>query len=262
MENALAVFNIKELENVGKKYTRIYYGNEFCPHLLFRHEEIKRVLEFCYENDKQLTLVTPYLSEGRVEQVGNILEYLKNNNISSELVVNDWGLLFFINTYYKDVFNLELGPLLNKIKKSPIVMNYIDKMSAEGRDMLKTSSCNLAPTWGILNKFNIKRIQFENVLHENKIDSKLPFERSLKYPFVFITTARRCVTSLILQDLENYELTRCGRPCINTNLGLYNKIMGREITLKGNTYYYRNDNLPENINEFSRIIWNFNLTKY
>jgi hypothetical protein len=262
MENAISVNNIEELQCTGKKYTRIYYGNEFCSQMMFGIEEIKQVQEFCNTNNKQLTLVTPYMTEGSIEKVGRVFEYLNDNNGTAyEVVINDWGLMLFVNTYFNGKFDLILGCLLNKIKKSPVVMNFIDKLGEEAREVLKTSSCNLVPIWEIIEKYKIKRIEFENVLQENNIVDKFPFEKSLRYPFVFITTARRCITDFVFQDLKYYELAKCKKSCNQTCVSLYNKIMGRDVILKGSTFFYRNNTIPENIKQYSRIVYNRQLTK-
>lgn len=257
MEYAIQINNLKYLKNLKQEYSRIYYGNEFCPHLGIHFDEVKKVVEFCSTNHKELTLVTPYIIDDNRKVMEAILNYLAEANVKCEIVINDWGLLYYINQMYQKQFDLVLGCLMNKMKKSPVVMNLIDKVSADVRQVLETSSVNLVPTWGILEDLKIKRIEFENALQGNRIEDNMLFERTLRYPYIFITTARKCITNYCVENLPYYDLDECRKSCKGSYLSLYNKIMQRELVLKGNTLFYRNDILPENLeNQFSRLVWN------
>lgn len=256
MENAIIVSNLHELNFVEDKYTRVYFGHEFCPHLMLSLKEVKKIICYCEENKKDLTLVTPYMTEKGMEEIIEVLRYLCENKVKCELVINDWGLLYYINSYYPGIFDLILGRLLNKIKRSPVVMNYIGKLKPEAEAVLRSPSGNLSPSWAIMEKYGIKRVVFDNVLQGNSISENFPFKADLFYPYVFITTARRCITDFVVCGREDYDLNSCSRACFDSELHLYNKIVGRNLILKGSTYYFRNDNLPENIDQFSRIVWN------
>ncbi|WP_455716925.1 hypothetical protein [Anaerosporobacter sp.] len=257
MEYAIQINNIKYLKNVTQEYSRIYYGNEFCPHLGISLGEVKQVVEFCSINHKELTLVTPYIIEDYREAIEAILKYLVEKNVKCEIVINDWGLLYHVNRVYNEQFELVLGCLLNKMKKSPVVMNLIDKVSVDTRQVLETASLNLEPTWDIIEDLKIKRVEFENTLQGNRIENKMPFEKSLRYPYIFITTARKCITNYCVKNLPYYNLVKCSQSCKETYLSLYNRIMQRELVLKGNTLFYKNDILPDNLEkEFSRLVFN------
>lgn len=256
MEHAVHINNLRNLKNVTEEYSRIYYGNEFCPHLGINLGEVKQIIEFCSINHKELTLVTPYIIEEYRETIEAILKYLVEKNIKCEIVINDWGLLYYINKVYHEQFELVLGCLLNKIKKSPVVMNLIDKVSADARQVLETASINLEPTWDIIEDLKIQRVEFENTLQGNRIEKNMPFKKTLRYPYVFISTARKCITNYCINNLPYYDLVKCSQPCNESYISMYNRIMQRDLILKGNTLFYKNDILPHNLEKFSRIVFN------
>lgn len=248
------ISDINSVYRIPKRYSRIYYGHEFCPNLMFTFEDIKKVYDFCEKNGKDLTLVTSFLPGKSFENMVRILDYLKNNRICCEIVINDWGLLYYIDRNYKHSFSLVLGRLLNKLKKSPNIMNVINKINPESRNVFRFPSSNFIHNWEVLKKYGVERVEFENVLQGNCFERGYPFEKSLVYPYVFITTSRRCVSDFVFQEKDIYELNNCKRQCHKYELELYNKTMLRDVILKGNTYYYKNEKLPANIENYSRLV--------
>ena len=259
MEHAIFVTDLESIDMISDNYSRVYFGQEFCHHLMFDLQKVKKAVSICEHKDKKLTLVTPIMTEGKFKELKPILDYLVENCVQCELIINDWGLLYYLNEYYSNEFTLVLGRLLNKVKKSPLVLNIIEKLKKEQQLVLRSTSSNLRPTWDVLKKNKIVRVEFENILQENIIDMEFPFEKSLNYPYVFMTTSRRCMTDFVFQNVTSYNLNSCKKSCKDRQLELYNEVFGKDIILKGNTYYYINEEMPARLDQFSRLVYQFNI---
>lgn len=254
MEYSIMISSLDCFQNNLDKYTRVYFGNEFCPHLQFGLENIKHVVELCKVNKKELTLITSYMTEKSIEGLYDILNYLRLDSKRYEIVANDWGLIYYIKKYFPDSFDIVLGRSLNKIKKTPILSNIFKKLSEDSQLALQKAASNFPAAWELFEKYNIKRAEFENVLQENRFSQGFPLNKTLLYPYVFISNSRRCITDFIFQNKEEYDFNNCKKSCKDVEIYLFNKVMCREVVLKGNTYFYINSKLPSNIEEYSRIV--------
>lgn len=112
--------------------SRIYLGNEFCPNSFPDMQKLNILLNLLTNLGFKLTICYPYLQECHISQVVQIFEaieeYLKKYN-TFEFIVNDWGILKYIQENNINVKCI-LGRLLNKRKKDPrakyLRRNYIN----------------------------------------------------------------------------------------------------------------------------------------
>ncbi len=254
MEYAIMLTSLESFKNVSDKYTRVYYGDAFCPRLQFNLEQIKRLVDNCEVRGKDLTLVTSYMTEENIEKLDEILIYLKKCEKKCEIVVNDWGGIYYLKNEYLGDFDLILGRLLNKIKKSPIISNIYKKLNKDSQTALQTASSNFPASWELYSKYGISKVEFENTIQENRFAKNYPLMKTLIYPYVFISNSRRCFTDYIMKDNQEYDIGSCNKYCESMELNLFNKVMCRDVVLKGSTYYYINTVLPSNLEEYSRIV--------
>ncbi len=254
MEYSVMLSSLEAFENISESYARVYFGNAFCPNLQCNLESIKRLVEKCEVNKKELTLVTSYMTEESMERLDRVLAYLRSCEKKYEIVVNDWGLLYFINSRYFNTFNLILGRLLNKIKKTPLMLNIFEKLNVDSQLALQTASSNFPGVWELYRKYGIRKVEFENILQENRFSKDFPLEKTLLYPYVFISNSRKCITDYIFQAQDEYDIKSCKKCCEDMEINLFNKVMCRDVVLKGCTYFYMNIRLPANVEEYSRII--------
>ena len=99
------------------RFDRLYFGVEFCQHLLATPDEVREAVAFCRERDLGLTLVTAYGTDAFVERVEALLEAVAEGP-SLEILVNDWGVLDLLQTRelpHRPV----LGRLLNRMVRDP-----------------------------------------------------------------------------------------------------------------------------------------------
>ncbi|MEK5258572.1 hypothetical protein MKY75_04860 [Paenibacillus sp. FSL L8-0663] len=275
MEKAMMVDDLRKLTNVENQYQRLYYGQEFCPRTFLTVRELKSVISFCEQHDMKLTLITPYMTDESMNTIVNILKEVSEASIFDELVVNDFGMLYFIENHYPGRFKLILGRLLNKAKKSPSIANYFPKLDDDSKIALQNTAGGFVPNIRFMRKYKISAIQYDNRIQGNKLDIKdnhdlvnnndiddadtdvLPFSRELVYPYVHITTARRCFSSILYSKSSMSEWktsSLCNKSCKTCQTVLYNDVMKKDIILKGNSLYYENAKLPVNLAEYSRII--------
>ena len=120
MELALAVHDVKQLfllenmhddeklsqieqetiqlveQNVAREFqvtkpNRIYFGSEFCQYRIAPLEEVQTAFYAVEEKGLAFTYVTPYVPETGMKMLFPILQWLHEQEATSEVVVNDWG---------------------------------------------------------------------------------------------------------------------------------------------------------------------------
>ncbi|MEF2966629.1 hypothetical protein V3851_12385 [Paenibacillus sp. M1] len=264
MEKAVMVDNLSKLTDESSRYQRLYYGQEFCPQTFLTLKELQSVILFCEKKHIKLTLVTPYMTDESMDVMGHLIKEAYEEPVWDELVINDFGMLYFIHNNYPGRFKLIWGRLLNKTKKSPSILNYYAKLDDESKEALQTTAGEFFPNLAFMRKYQIAGIQFENKLQgnlsakEDNSDFNIPkLARELVYPYVHITTSRRCFSSILYgkTPMSMWKTsTLCNKSCKTCKAVLYNEVMKKDILLKGNSLYYENTDLPANLPEYSRII--------
>lgn len=254
MELAKQIYKISEIDCLEGKYQRIYYGNQFCSHLIPNKEQIKKVYSGCKDKKIELTLVLPYIIEENFSQLIHILDYMYENKMKCELVINDWGLMEYLKNNFENYFQMVLGNLLNKCKKSPAIDNIYHHLNVRQQEVLSSSSASSTIFIDLLKRYGIYRVEFENLMQGNDIKDDFPLEKTLHYPYVFVSTARKCITELVIQDKDYFDIVHCDHSCSNTKLYLKNNVWNKDMILKGNTYFYENKQFPENMETYSRLV--------
>ena len=70
--------------------TRIYFGNEFCEHLIPGIKETSQMLELCKERDIKLSYLTPYVTDFGIKRLLEIFEFLNSLGFKGEVIINDF----------------------------------------------------------------------------------------------------------------------------------------------------------------------------
>lgn len=255
MEKGFYVNEVNELDNKLEQIDYIYYGSEFCINKFVRNKEYDLICKKCLDSNKRLCILTPIIPEAFWNHAISFIDKFASYKQEIEIVVNDLGLLNYINKFYQNKFIVTLGRLLNRVKKAPSILNYFEKLNSDSKEALQTSSCNDEKNLHILYDNNIKNIQYDNIIQKNHITHDNNIEKHLWYPYVQITTARKCIASCLEEDAYFFN-NICNQSCDNTYYQLYNDVIKRKIILCGNTLFYKNAVLPDNYLEFNRIIFN------
>lgn len=233
----------------------IYYGSEFCINKIFYLSRLEQIIEYCKKYDKTLCFMTPLIPEAYLEDFLSIFYHVCESQVKKEIVINDYGLMQLINEKYKGKYILTYGRLLNRIKKNPNIMNFFNKFNEASKVAIQTSAINNQYAFKILKKFGFCNLQYENVVQANHIPSEYHFNKHLLFPHIQVSTSRKCMGTSINSDTF-YLNGLCDHSCEEYTYTLYNKTIKQELKLNGNTIMYVNTDIPKNIEEYSRIVYN------
>lgn len=246
MERTLFISKIENLKYYTPEYKRVYFGNEFCERLIPNKAQLKKVLDFTKEKKIRFTFVTPYVTDEGINKLKTLFSYLSKIDKGIEVIVNSYGVLNIVNQ-----FGLipVLGRLLVKQKKGPRILNLTKNLPSPALRRFKQTNIT-----SIVEKFlkqnNVKRIELDNALQGIDISLK-ELKASIYYPYVYVTTSRFCMTNLCEKSNQRGMLGifPCKKECQKYAFELRNKHMPKTLILKGNTQFFKNDTLPEDLKE-------------
>jgi len=256
MERAIFVSNLNNLRYFDNGFSRIYFGNEFCENLIPSIRDLKYIIDFTLERSLNFTFVTPYVTDNGLKRIRILLEQMVQDRPDSEVVFNDYGTLRVLNKHYSDLTPV-MGRLLNRMKRGPRLMTVIGKLPQTTVEYFQSSNLSVPILLEFLNANNVKRVELDNMLQGiNLILNTM--EASLYVPFGYITTTRLCLTNFCDKpELEEMVgIFPCEKECGKYTFFMDNEIMPVTLIRKGNTIFFRNDSLPENLEKIgvTRIV--------
>ena len=129
---ALFVSRIKNLSNLDRReYSRLYFGNEFCQNLLPSEAAVEKALSEIKDRGLDFTLVTPYVTDSGLSRIQRLLALVSRSLESYEVVVNDLGVLRWINREFgADRPGLLLGRCQTKLKRAPRLVKHREELPA------------------------------------------------------------------------------------------------------------------------------------
>jgi len=258
MEKAIQITSLKNLKYFQKgKYQRIYWGREFCQNLIPTLKDTQKLLKFTKNNRLKFTFVTPFVTERGLKRLSDIFCGLKRSSIECEIVINDWGVLEYLENEFKGYFELSLGRLLVRQQRDPTMKRIIEKQlpvalkSKNGKiriivhklpdkryqEGIKTSYVNSPSLQGFLSKFGIKRVELNNLIQGVHLEG-IKFNKSIYTPFVNISTSRFCPMETRFQKI--YRVNVCKKECQRYYDILRNRSIPKAIYKRGNTIFYKN----------------------
>ena len=224
MEHALFISNPKNLKfHEEGKFRRIYFGNEFCEHLIPNEKQLKHILEWCSEKSLDLSFVTPaFLNDKNIRILAELLEILPK---STEVVFNDYGLLDVISS--KGHIPVQ-GRVLSVVTRDP--------RRITGRDNLEyIRLSNLTPLYQReMIRRGIMRIELDNVRQGYAFKAIESMRTSLYYPFVYCNITKNCIFYNKQENKHECELEP-----------LEASLEGAKIAIKGNVQNYKNSKKPK-----------------
>ena len=259
MEKAIHITKLENLKYFQEnKYQRIYWGAEFCQNLIPGLKDTENILRFTRKNNLKLSLVAPFLTDQGLRKLALILTLLKKNRIcADEIIVNDWGLLNYLNKHFPGCFELVLGRLLVRQQRDPAMKRVLEKQvpfAFKGKDGkiriivhrvpdkryqqgAMSAYINSPLAQKFLSKFGIVRVELNNLIQGINI-AGINFKKSLYTPFVNISTTRFCPMQTKFQRI--YRINVCHQECQGHYDILRNKSMPKAVYKRGNTTFYKN----------------------
>jgi hypothetical protein len=251
IEKALFIDDEKQLEN-SDKFTRIYFGAEFCQNLIPRPAEVKKIIRKIRKGGKNITFMTPFVTNDGLEKVNAVLEYLDKDAAGCEVVFNDWGVFKIIRDNFRNIEPV-MGRLLVKQQKDPMIGAEIFNSRAKSkvfstygnsvcvsirktipaavRRYFRATSADNELTQRYLLDNGIKRMEMDNLPWGMKIKIRKQFGLSMHFPYGYITTTRLC-------GLLNLTYSKCRKECKKYYLELKN-YCSEPVYISGNTVFYK-----------------------
>jgi len=243
----------------GRPFTRLYFGQEFCEHLLPTLQELESALAFARQQGMAFTLVTPYVTDEGIEKVRQLLSYLQEQKQIGEVVFNDWGVLLVLAEEFPEMEPVA-GRIIDKMKRDPRFngRDYEEFFSREGRTMLMTSNITAQSYRQLLSRYGVNRVELDPVLQGFDFDLKpVDLRASVYVPYGFATTGRICfIGSLNRKPEDKFTVFgECRRECqaydqyLQKNLSPIpesvtdGRVAEIELERKGNTIFFANANM-------------------
>lgn len=258
VERALYATKWADLKHYADDFPRVYFGNEFCQRLIPSTEELEQVLDFVSEKSLAFTFVTPYVTDEGLRILEPLLQKIEETKPDSEVVVNDWGMLHRLNERHP---NLEpvMGRLLHKMKRGPRLMNLLDILPQTTINYFMGCSLDSPLYRRFLVGRGIRRVELDNLLQGIALAlSHTGISGSLYLPYAYITTTRLCLAAVgdVSGNEDEIGIFPCQKQCQKYTFLLTHPVMPLPIIRKGNTMFFKNEKVPENIREgnINRIV--------
>jgi len=250
MEKAVFVSKIKDLKYLTGEHKRIYFGNEFCQNLIPDIRDLMYVLDVASNKRMGFTLVTPFVTNEGMGKLRSLLDCLLDKQPESEVVINDWGLLHWLSEKYPNV-KLALGRLLTKQKRGPRILNLIGRVPVNMIQYFSQSNVDTPALSDFLISKGIKRVELDNLL-QGIIRNNPLIKGSLYIPFAYVTTTRFCLMNDYKERSRRPRAVfPCRKECQDYLLKLRHKKIPVELFLKGNTQFFKNETLPDNLKQLN-----------
>lgn len=153
----------------------------------------------------------------------------------SEVIFNDRGVLEIINRGFTSLQPV-MGRLLNKMKRGPRLIHFMDMVPQENIDYLRTCSLEIPVYQKFLIMNRVMRAEIDNVLQGIDIDTRgSEMHLSLNVPYAYVTTGHLCLSCQVEDpDWEDrIVLTPCSRECRRYTFTLTHPVMGVPLVKKG-----------------------------
>lgn len=268
MEKAIQITKLENLKYFQKdEYQRIYWGVEFCQNLIPSLADTSKILKLVEKNNLSFTLVTPFVTEWGLKQLKEFFSWLKKRRVVCEIIINDWGILEYLNNGFSKYFELSLGRLLVRQQRDPAMKRVLEKQlpfavkdkkgkirivvhkipNRRYQEGIRASYVNSLSFQGLLSKFGIKRVELNNLIQGLNLQG-LRFKKSIYTPFVNISTSRFCPMGTRFQKI--YRINVCHRECQKYYDILRNRALPKFIYKRGNTTFYKN---PVNVKQVLKM---------
>lgn len=233
------------------RFSRIYFGSEFCERLAPRASEVRRAYQAAAARGLDFTLLASYVTNCGLQRFRPLFAHLASlGDPDVEVVINDWGLLRLLRREFPRLRPV-LGRLMNRMLRDPRIVRYLAAGPApEGVPRALRQSALTSPVYRrLLRRLGIERVEFDNVPQGLDMDFRqLGIEASLYLPYGYVATGRVCLMgSLQLPKAKKFDVASpCCKECRQYTLRFAytnSPFDGGEQELfeRGNTFFYFQD---------------------
>ncbi len=189
--------------------THIYFGSEFCEHLLPSRRTLDQALGYARANGLRFALLTPIASPDVLSHLRELLPLLP---VGAEVVVNDWGVAALAAPYFPKLRPIA-GRVLCRMTKDPRL----------GSDWAAQCGHNLDSPWlqALLQRLNIENVEIDMPLFANATAlDHVPLLQGVHLPYFCIAKGRMCRPgSLGIKGPERFAVgRRCRKECLTLSV--------------------------------------------
>lgn len=203
MEKALLIQPLDILKihaDLLQKFDAIYLGNDFCQHLMPSAKDVNYIRK---RWDKKIVLTTPILTGNDVEKTLRFINKMAAGAQITEVIVNDWGMLYALRDA---AVHVSLGRLLFfQLKK------YHKEFLTD-----------------FFKKYRVRTVETDDPKFIRNIPENIKI--SFHYPLRLLSFSRFC------PHIKNITLS-CRRICQNKIVPLYSPSAKKFFYLNDNAYF-------------------------
>jgi hypothetical protein len=254
MKNSIekAIFT-NHFKDVGDIYQRIYFGNEFCENLIPTLGLMKSWVSFAKLKNKELTFVTPFVTNLGIEKLKYLLAFL-NKQKSCEVVFNDWGVFKLIRDNFINITPV-LGRLLSRQRRDPRLIDIINgrqkirevyspkeqekfvilpkKIPSSLANYYRTCVLGVSAFQQFILSCGINRVEIDNLVWKMRLKLNKRLKVSIYVPFGYVSTTRSCGKLTL-----TYK--PCQKECKDYFIRLGSESLLSNVYAIGNTVFYKN----------------------
>jgi hypothetical protein len=201
----------------------IYFGQETCANLIPSLKHLKEAVAYCEKNGYHFTYVTPYVGPKGMERLRKNLQYLAEATPDAEVVINDFGVLYLLNTEFPGLTPV-LGRLLLKLKRDPqfsvsgfdianVELKNLKKVEKNQQEALKAATLEFKVYQDFLRGKDVERVSIDTLSQglDSKTIKNWGFPVDLFWPWTYVTSSRSCAIAAHTQPGKTSHPT--DEPC-------------------------------------------------
>jgi hypothetical protein len=256
-------------ERMGATLGRLYFGQEFCEHLVPSVEDVTQAYYYCRQLGWEFTYMTNACTDECLSRQRANLAVLAEQDDEIEVVVNDWGLFRLMRREFPNLVPV-LGRLLDKQKRlgrhttplrpPPVNLNGLEVPEEEIRaaqvEALRETALSDPAYRAELRELGFARLDLDIVPQGISLPEEPDgLATSCYYPWGYLAGGRNCLTAGVVEPAREFVVVDgpCPRPCQRFNKSTVRK-GSDEITIqRGNSVFlfhmeyaasYMNGKLP------------------
>lgn len=255
----------------NRKFTRLYFGAEFCEELIPDLAKVRGALKYAQEKMLDYTYLSGPLTDKGISKQHEIFDYLNRQKVNQrriEVVVNDWGVLALIVEKFKN-----LDPLLGRLLvrncrmprytiKKPVSYSHLvanPKLHQNQLKILRSTNLTVPEYRKFLKSCRIKRVELDVLPQGIELNRDWGFKFSFYTPWTYITGGRTCDLAGIFDlDKARFITSRtCARACKRFYIKFETGTEMLPLIQRGNSVFFNNSALLGNfIKErvFNRVV--------
>lgn len=266
LEHLAALGKMHQLFLQERQFTRLYFGQEFCQHLIPKPEEVLQAYYFSKQLAWDFTYVTGYVTDAGLALIRANLEALAKEGAEVEVVFNDWGVLDLVSSEFS-AFKPVLGRLLIKQQRlirhgldAPVNMDNMSSPEEQIRgnqaQSLRRLSLSIYAYRKHLKELGVDRVDIDMVPQGVELPPDTwGFGVGVYFPWTYATGARNCLTASAAQPEREFVVVDgpCSRLCRKINTAATAKEFPLSTIQRGNTLFvaglqyakpYMEDDIP------------------